>query len=143
MGGIRMRVVLDGYRELRAKLRSIDEITGKPWADALEDAAQIVQAEGQQRAPRRTGALYGAIKYKMQARPVPMWARVSANKLHRGFRYGWALNFSQKRQYRYRSGGRRGQRTHGWFTDAMGAARSRVDALLERAGRAIERNWGR
>lgn len=138
---IEFSITVGDWRKVRKHLAEPDSLVGGPWKAALEAAANLVAAEAKTRAPKKSGTLQASITTAYQARPIPLWGKVTANTGAK-FRYGWALNFAKKRQYHYRSTGRMGQLTLGWFTNAMGAMRDKVNALLERAAAEVERRWG-
>lgn len=148
----RFRVKVNGLKELRSLIRK-DSLLGEPLRAAFQDAAQIVEAEAINRAPRLTGKTAAAIYTAIDKRPVPRWGAVRVRTLSRAskksgtrFRYPWALNYAKKvrgtngprRVYTYRGSG---SPTYDWFTGAIRGAFSRLSAILDRAAREIERQW--
>lgn len=99
----------------------------------VTDAVQLVERA----APRRSGRLVASITHRLDARPVPTWARVSvtarrrSRKYSRGYRYPRLLEYGSKSPH---------QR---WFRDTITPARTALRRRVEEAKRYIERIWTR
>ncbi len=129
MARLRLSVQLDGYRELKRKMRT-DELLAEPWREALESAAVYAHQEAQAAAPVRTGKLQASIGWKMSARPLPFWAKVETKaRAPKRFNYPALLNFSPKHGHK------------GWLTDMRNRIQGNINAILERAAKEIERLW--
>lgn len=115
-GAVKLRAEIAGFKELKAALDTGDPFFVGPWREALIEGAETVVSLAQRRAPNETGALAASIHYKLDSRPVPMWARVTANKTKGKAKYGYILNYSRKRVYRFRSGPIVGSKTVWWFS---------------------------
>ena len=134
---VRMKVELEGYPELMRKLRSSDELLGAPWRHAMDRVAEIGVQAGRAAAPVATGRLRAKISGKVQAKPVPKWARVKATaravggRRHKGYRYPARLEYDPKSRHR------------GWLRNSIKRAWGRVQGALQGAAREIESNWSR
>jgi hypothetical protein len=106
--------------------------------------------------PVETGAARGTIEHKLQARPVPLWARVTIDvKAKRVKRPGARGSRNPRTSVRvlgvlegsgkthYRSGPKRGQRTKGWWSGAIQEAEKRVEAILKSVAAKVERRFNR
>lgn len=136
----RYGIRIEGLKELQKKLRA-EHLYAEPLRGALKEAGELVLEEAQRRAPVETGRLRRQIKLTVSKAKVPKSAVVRANVTKRRFRYGWALNFSKKRPFRYRGTARRGARTFDWFGGARDRLAGRTRAILARAMTRIERQW--
>lgn len=136
----RYGIRIEGLKPLQKKLRA-EPLYAEPLREALTEAGELVRDEAQRRAPVETGRLRRQIKLTVSKARVPKSAIVRANVTKRRFRYGWALNFSKKRPYRYRGTVWRGQRTLDWFGGARDRLSGRTRAILARAMARIERQW--
>lgn len=133
-------IVIDGLKEL-VKATKADALIGKPMHDALTKAAEITASEVRKRAPVLTGKLRDSVRWRVSAAPIPRYASVRANASRRRFRYGWALEQSQRIPFRYRSGGQSGKPTRHWFSGALGIVSNQIQNLLESAEAEVERLW--
>ena len=81
---------------------------------------------------------------KLQAKPVPMWARITANASRKRVRYGFVLNAGAAKRkggsvtLHYRDSGKV---TKHWFTGTLSKMQGRVNALLSKAAEQIEARW--
>lgn len=133
---------VDGIAKMLRKFNRTEPIYAKPWTDALTQAAGMVQGDMKHLAPHMTGALEASITTKMQARPVPMYAKVGALPMPRnkGYRYPGALHGGAR--YHYRSGSLSGQPTKGWLTKPLATLAGKLESLLSQAAGKIESRWG-
>lgn len=131
-----VRVV--GLPELQKKLRH-ENLYAEPLRAAFAEAADVAKKEAERLAPRDTGRGVSRITVWVSPKPVPTGARVRLNVQNRGFRYMWALNASPR--YHYRRGVFAGSPTAGWFEKARDRTAPRINAILTRAARDIERDW--
>jgi hypothetical protein len=137
-----VEIRVEGVRRILRKLNAADPPHAGPWTDALHQAADEVYREQQRGMPRASGGLAGSHKKVFQARPVPLWAKITANKSRGGVRYGFVLNWGAAGRKRFHYAGT-GKSTKGWFTDPMERLQSKINGLLEAAARKIEDVWNR
>ena len=133
---VRVSVQVEGLTELQRKLR-VEPLLAQPLRIALNatqrDVAQSVEAIS----PRHSGRMASSIRTRMDARPIPRWARVSVTARRRsrkypsGYRYPRWLQYSSKSPHR------------GWFSRALTPARATLQRHVEAAKRMIESNWSR
>jgi hypothetical protein len=129
-------VRVEGLAAIQRKLRK-EVLLAPPLQGAMKatvtDAVQLVERA----APRRSGRLVASITHRLDARPVPTWARVSvtarrrSRKYSRGYRYPRLLEYGSKSPH---------QR---WFRDTITPARTALRRRVEEAKRYIERIWTR
>jgi hypothetical protein len=129
-----VNVRVEGLAALQRKLRK-EVLLAPPLQGAMAatvtDAVQLVEGA----APRRSGRLAASIKSRIDARPVPTWARVSVTARRpsrsnpRGYRYpGW-LEYNPKSP------------RQGWFRGAVRPVRAALRRHVEEARRQIEQIW--
>lgn len=99
---------------------------------ALEEMGK--SAAGQARASaggfRRTGALAGGIKHKLNAVPVPLWVAVTTDVRGKtGRRYAWILEFDGK--YGHRN----------WFKNAVARGQRAAQGALSSLAGQIMGKW--
>jgi len=140
----KVSVGIDDLRKLRELLK-LDRILGEDWKRAMEQVRTDAAERFRSRIPVASGPrVYGrkgdkgpavaTIKAAMQARPVPMWARVKFDaKVVNGFRVMGALEGGSR--YHYSRGG--GQ-TKGWWSTAIRESHARAQALLSGTTSKIE-----
>jgi len=129
----RLEARLDGAYLLRDGMRRL-----------LRQAAEEGDRAVQSRVPiGGTYQLWMSIDHAVDPRPLPLWAKVTANATNRGFRYGWALQASKKIVYRYRAGTRAGRPTRRWFSGARARVRKRLKEQVALLRRDIEAKWRR
>ena len=133
---------VEGVRRILRKLNTTDPIYAEPWTDTLHEAADMVYREQQTGMPRASGGLAGSHKVTFQARPVPLWAKITANKSRGGVRYGFVLNWGAAGKKRFHYAGS-GKSTKGWFTDPLDRLQSKLTGMLASAARKIEQVWAR
>jgi len=128
---------------LRAKLTGTS-LLGPELRRVLRETAGDGEVRVRSRAPLgRTHALWGSVASAVDQRPVPLWAKVTADAAAGGFRYGWALQASKTIVYRHRQGPRAGRPTRRWFTGAKPFMKKRLAEQLARMARRIEARWRR
>lgn len=132
-------VKIEGVQKILRKLNKTDPVIASPWTKALHEASEIVLGEMRHDAP---GDLGSRITYKMQTRPVPLWAHVGLMPMpnNKGFRYPGAMHGAVTR-YHYRSGPKRGQNTHGWLTKSLVHLQGKINAILGKAANQIKTEW--
>ncbi len=124
---------------LMAKLNA-NSLYAPAWRHAMDRVADLMEAKGLERVPRRRGVLAASLTKKIDSRPVPLWAKVSFDaKASNGFRYGGALEGSQR--YHYRSSGPIGRRTYHWLRGVKRLILGDARKILEAAAREIEQRW--
>lgn len=133
---VKVSVQVEGWAEIQRKLR-LEPLLAQPLRTAMDatqrDVAQTVQAL----APRRTTRMAASVRTRMDARPIPRWARVQvtararSRKYPRGYRYPRWLEYSPKSPHR------------GWFGRSLAPARAALQRHVEGAKRQIEANWSR
>jgi hypothetical protein len=160
VGNLRLGIEIEGFRQLRAKLKADPPIYAKAWHDAAENIAQIGVRMVRARAPHgKTGLLQSSIKGWAQRQPVPSYvvlkntarargrlfkrqskkarAGLAPLKYTKGYPYpGW-LNYARAK------GNRKGSPYLGWFTGAVKDALGAIDPALKEAARSIESAWKR
>lgn len=108
--------------------------------ETVEEGAARVQS----RAPLgQTFALWGSVEHAVDPRPMPHWAKITADASNRGFRYGWALQASKRITYRYRHGTRIGRPTRRWFSGTRPWIKKRLRQRVAVLARRIEQRWRR
>jgi hypothetical protein len=118
-----------------------DALLAKPLRQAMEKARDLVEKRARAQAPGGQGhSIDAGISSSIDAKPVPLWAKVSFVSPVRGsFPYGYALEGSKR--YHYRTAGPIGKPTRGWFKSALTASRKEIDALLTTALEEIKAAW--
>ncbi|MDO8704076.1 MAG: hypothetical protein Q7J84_03940 [Sulfuricaulis sp.] len=116
------------------------------WKEAMLTATEVVEKKAIKNAPKQTGALKAGIKHKLDPSPVPLYGIVSTNAMRGGVRYPFVLNSGKGKGgsvLHQRHGGKksRGKGTRGWFSRALAGNQNRVNRILARAARLIERAW--
>ncbi len=140
MPGVYVRADIQGIDKLLAKLSKSAQVYAEPWRRALTTLTEETEQAERQAAPHNRGELEARMTHRLDARAVPEWGIVSNDAASkRGYRYGFALNASDR--YHYRSGVRAGEPTKGWFTKAFQRMRQRVEKLLGEAAKEIESRW--
>lgn len=130
----------DGVRTTAAALNS-PTLLG-PAAQMLVDAAADAgQGIAEDRAPKKTGRLRGDLTKRLSGQQFSRKGTITTNVSNNGFRYGWALETSKRRVYRYRSSGPRGESTRGWMSGTVKQLVTRLVAALSRADSDIARRW--
>ena len=130
-------------RRIQAKL-SGRSLYGQDLRRVLTETVEAGEIKVQSRAPLgRTFALWGSVDHAIDPRPMPLWAKVTANATRGRFRYGWALQASKTIVYRYRQGARQGRPTRRWFTGAKPAMKKALAVNLARMARRVESRWRR
>lgn len=138
-----MRMDIDRLR-LRRIQRFLNNAAGfgDELRAILDETSAEIEVKAHARAPiGETLQLSQSITRTIDPRPVPLWAKVTANATNGTFRYGWALEGSKAVIYRYRHGPRTLRTTRKWFTGALGGARKRLEQRLDRLARRTERRW--
>ena len=139
--GERWGIQLHGHQRMKQTIQG-DEILGAEWKAGLTEAAEIVHKSMEGRVPVATGKAKATIRHRLQAKPVPMWARVGISpKTKKGFRVMGALEGGG--MYHYRGTSKQGQKTKGWWSGSLTEAQARVKEILSRVGQRIEARWGR
>lgn len=90
-----------------------------------------------------THALAMSVASSVDPRPIPLWAKITADATNGGFRYGWALQGSKRLVYTYRHGPRTGRKTRRWFTGAVPSMRKALKKRLQQTAHRIEGRWRR
>lgn len=117
------------------------QVFGRELRAMLDETSAEMEVAAHHRAPiGETLVLSSSITRSVDARAVPLWAKVSADAANRDFRYGWALQNSAK-EYHYLRGPFAGKRTKGWFTGALRGARGRLQQRLAALASQIEARW--
>lgn len=134
MAGLKLKVEVQGYRELRRKLRGDDLLAG-PWSDAMKKIGEIGVAAGRSAGPRgETGQLVAKLTSRVQAKPMPRWAAVRttasrSSARYRNYRYPKRLEYDPRSKHK------------GWLRGAINQAWSRIEGVLNGTAREIEREW--
>lgn len=116
-------------------------LTG-PAVELLVNAgADRSQRIAQDRAPEKGGKLKGSITKQMSGSLLSRRGKLTNDVSNKGFRYGWALETSKRRVYRYRSSGPVGDSTRGWFSKTARLAADQIAADLARSDSDITRRW--
>ncbi len=160
MGNLKMGVELQGFKQLRAKLKESPPIYAKAWSDAAKDITEVGLRVIRARAPHgKTGLLASSVKGWPQKQPVPTYivlkdtarargrlsvrqskkarAGLAPLRYTKGYPYpGW-LNYARAK------GNRKGSPRVGWFTNAVKDARGLIGPALNDAAKAIETAWNR
>lgn len=120
--------------ELLAKRLDPDHLMNRPIGALVEEAGRLGQKQAAKRAPSRSGRLAAAVVTHSFARSNPPYATLSVAAVARdGFRYGFALDASQRYHYRGRK-----PATKGWFSKVPAIIRRLIRQQLRRAEQAIE-----
>lgn len=125
-----------------ARLKA-DKLYGNRWKIALRHATRVAEQAARDRAPVDSGRLRASISSTMDPSPMPLYGKVTANATNGGYRYGWALQSSQKVRYRYRQGAFAGKLTRRWFTGALKGLRKQLAEVLRGMRNDIEAEWRR
>jgi mannitol-1-phosphate/altronate dehydrogenase len=130
------KVEVNGYSRLRRLLRDEAELYGPAWRDAMEQIGEIAADRARDVAPKgATGNLRAAVGHKVQAKAVPLYAMVVANRPsttgRKKVNVAKILEFSPKHGHQ------------GWMRNAVKSVWGQVDRALEAAANAIERHFGR
>lgn len=128
-------VKIDGLAEIRKKIRA-EGLLADPLRKGFEKAGQVVQEEARKSAPVASGNLREKIKLTISSAAIPKWAKVTANASRKRFRYGYALNASDRYHYR---GSRRA--TKDWFWNVRARVSSRVNRIMQDVGNQIGEKW--
>ena len=133
-----INVRVTGVEKILRRYNRRNPIYAEPWVSALKEAASLVQTDLQRGAP---GTLGATITTRLHARPVPLYAKVGLLPMpsRKGFRYPGALQGGA--MYHYRSGPLTGRPTKGWLKEPLSRLAGKIEELLGRAGREIERAW--
>ena len=116
-------------------------LTG-PAVELLVDAAAgRAHQVARDRAPQRNGRLAGAITRQMSGAGLTRRGKITNDASNKGFRYGWALETSKRRVYRYRSSGPTGESTRGWFSKTARKVADQLAGEVSRADSDITRRW--
>lgn len=120
-----------------------DRLYRSAWKKVLASALDILDSRIVRRVPQESGRLLASKTRTMDSRPLPLWGRIAlpATNPRDGFQYGFALNASKVRKFRYRSGARSGRLTRSWLSGAMRGMRRVVDELMLQARGEIEGRW--
>ncbi len=131
---------LEGFDEVVAKLRS-DHIYAYAWRRLMTEAAKLVKAAAQGRAPVGSGAMRATMTYKIEPKPVPLYAVITLNQA--GKRYGFLLNAGKGKggsvlHYRGTK-----KRTRRWFIGAISICRKHIQRKMNALAQEIQRTWQR
>jgi len=130
----RVTVRIEGLAALQRKLRK-DVLLAPPLKDAMTatvtDTVQLVERA----APRGSGRLAASITHRIDARPVPTWARVAVTARRRSRAYPRGFAYPRLLEYSSKSG------HQGWFRGTFSPARAALKRHVEEARRQIERIW--
>lgn len=159
---VKVRVRVEGLNEIYAKLSTSNPIYAAPVRKVFADVTADVESKARKRAPKATGRLAGSIKSRLDARPMPLWARITVDGSGaNNFRYPWALEAGHRRAagqgyaklgrkakalsraeiiFRYR-GTRKS--TKKWFRGASRGIRKTLQTLLSQAVKEVESRWAR
>jgi len=93
-------VKVEGLREYRRALRSVEGELKKAQKKKVKEAAEIVASEARARAPVKTGRLKGSIKaygYLASAK-VRVNAKKRSKKYSKGYPYGRVIEFARHKR---------------------------------------------
>lgn len=132
-GAIKVKIEVEGLKEVRAKLRENALLAG-PWTAAMRRVEDIARASWLRAMPADSGQSRAKITTAMQAKPVPMWVRAKttasrSSRKYRNYRY------PNRQEYDPRS------RNKGRLRRSLEGAQGRVQGALDQAARAIEDKW--
>lgn len=133
-GAIKMRVKVEGVRQLMRKLKADDTLAG-PWQHAMKKIGDAGLAAGRGAAPSGpSGQTKALLVSKMQARPVPKWVSVRttakrSSRKYRNYRYPRRLEYDPKSRHK------------GWLTNAIKRIGGQIQGALSGAAREIEGRW--
>lgn len=128
----RVHITVTPLRRMVAAL-SGNELYAEPWRDAMDAIGKLARDFGIVRAPVRSGATVNRMAYRIQQKPVPLWARVQTTARNPRNRYP----YPKRLEYDPRS------RHFGWLRGAVQTSRGAWAGILGRAMGAIEARWGR
>ncbi len=138
------RARIENLAELNKRLET-DELLGRAFADAMRESIATMYGSLMKWVPRRTGTLAASVQHEVQQARVPRWGRVFIQTMptRNGFRYGGALEGSQKIRFRYRSGPQRGKLTRGWFSRTRSRTAVAVRKLFAKVEHEMEARFNR
>ncbi len=152
---VEISVQFSGFQEA---LRKIDGNTllAAPLRRALTQSALLVEGNAKRLVPVDTGNLRRSITYRVDSRPIPLFAEIGTNApyavfVHEGRKagkmpptsalLGWARRHGRNPFAVARSIGRRGIRGKPFLRNALTQARGQIQAFLSDAAREIEAAW--
>lgn len=95
-----------------------------------------MEEEAKRSAPKESGKLAAKVKLTVSRAKIPKWAKVTANATRKGFRYGYALNASDR--YHFRGTNRT---TKEWFWKVRERVSARVNQIMQNVGNEIGAKW--
>jgi hypothetical protein len=116
-------------------------LTGPAVEKLVDIAAERSHQLARDRAPNKTGRLEASIRRQASGSRLTRTGKLTNDVTNKGFRYGWALETSKRRVYRYRSSGPAGESTRGWFSRVARLVVDRLAADAARADSDIARWW--
>lgn len=130
---VRVRVEIEGYREMVRKLNSEHLLAG-PWTDAMGRVADLAEGAWQGAMPVASGQAKAKIATKVQARPIPKWVRIKTTATRSSRKYK-RYRYPGRQEYDPRS------RNRQKLTRALQGVMGRIDGVLTTAARKIEAKW--
>jgi hypothetical protein len=149
----KFKVDVQGYRELKAKIRSGgDPLIGEPMVAAMQAIGIKAERLAEQAAPMRSGRLKASIRSTVSGvRPVPDWVKVEAparatrsnpggrrrNRTTGKLGRPWK-RYAYPRRLNYEAGNKHFH----WLTNVVDKMRPSVGQFLDAVARAVEMKWG-
>lgn len=133
-GPIRLKVTVEGHRELMAKLRA-DTLLAAPWKGAMERIGTMGLSAARAAAPSGpSGRTKALLISKVQQKPIPKWVAVRStakrsSRKYKNYRYPRRLEYDPKSRHR------------GWLQNAIRGVYGRISGILGGAAREIEGKW--
>lgn len=143
---------VEGLHELK-KLLSVDSILGAEWKRTMEQIRDYGADQFRYRIPDASGKSKRSIRPQIQAKAVPMWARVKfdvkavpnpgagkggAKRPQNPFRVLGALEGGGR--YHYSSDG---GKTKGWWSTSIENSQKRAQQLVNTATKGIEQRFSK
>lgn len=132
---VRVKVDIEGYARVMRKLRH-EELLAGPWAAAMRQVEQVARHAWMGAAPRgKTGLLRAKIATRTQPKPIPKWVRIKTTAARttgtkwKRYRYPRRLEYDKRSRHYLK------------LTTALQRSMGTVQAVLDRAARAIEAKW--
>lgn len=120
-----------GMEELIEKLKA-ENLYAEPWTQAMDALGRVGEQFAIRAAPMFRGTTIARMTYRVDKRPVPLYAVVKTTARNPKNHYGYA----RLQEYWSRS-------PHfGWMVEAIKSSRSVWEPILEDCARKIERRWG-
>jgi hypothetical protein len=132
-----LRVEVQGGEQVRRKLRRLgDTDLAAEYRAGLEGLARTGVMRARGRAPVHSGLTRAKLGSKLQASPIPKWAKVQTTATRTSARYK-RFSYPSLQEFSPRS------KHRGWLRDVLHGMRGQVQSTMDQVARKVERRWAR